>query len=126
MAGQHSDGSIIVDTGIDTSGFDRGSADLRRATESLHKQFRTLGAELQRAFNGYSKAVASGNKRHIRRMAEELKRARDSAANFRRQISAFGATKFKTDEYNIPIGGLTTLKLNLNLMNNQFFSFLEK
>jgi hypothetical protein len=27
-------------------------------------------------------------------------------------------SEFKTDEYNIPIGGLTTLKLNLNLMNN--------
>ena len=119
MAGQHSDGSIIVDTGIDTSGFDRGSEDLRRATESLSKAAEQTGKKLQSAVNAYAKALSSGNVRDIQRFSDGLKEARDAAARFRSELEAFGRMTFQTDEYK-------EIQAHINSAQNALDALLDK
>ena len=78
MNGQ-ADGAIIVDTDVDASGFERGSAELRKATERLSKSVAQANAKLQSAVAGYGKALASGNLRDIQRFSDGLKQAKAAA-----------------------------------------------
>ena len=54
---EHADGSIIVDTEIDSSGFKSGSAEMKSAVKSLTKQVSGLGPSLQKAMSGNTKAM---------------------------------------------------------------------
>lgn len=54
---EHADGSIIVDTEIDSSGFKSGSAEMKSAVKSLTKQVTGLGPTLQKAMAGNTKAM---------------------------------------------------------------------
>ena len=46
----HADGSIIVDTQLDSEGFKAGSSELLEAIKSLSKEMRTLGETLKSTF----------------------------------------------------------------------------
>ena len=48
----HADGSIIVDTQLDSEGFKAGSSELLEAIKSLSKEMRTLGETLKSTFSG--------------------------------------------------------------------------
>lgn len=54
---EHADGSIIVDTEIDSSGFKSGSAEMKNAVKSLTRQVTGLGPTLQKAMSGNTKAM---------------------------------------------------------------------
>lgn len=56
-----SDGSITIDTGLDTKGFDRGSKDLLDAIHSLTQEINRLGQTLQATFSGYGRAAEGSN-----------------------------------------------------------------
>lgn len=56
MAGQ-SDGSIIIDTSLDNSGFDKGSDELLAAIRSLTAEINHLGKTILSSFSGYNQAL---------------------------------------------------------------------
>lgn len=56
-----SDGSITIDTGLDTKGFDRGSKELLDAIHSLTQEINRLGQTLQTTFSGYGRAAEGSN-----------------------------------------------------------------
>lgn len=57
MAEQGADGSIVLDTGLDTKGFDRGSKELLAAINALTKEIEHLGQTLQTTFSAYGNAA---------------------------------------------------------------------
>ncbi len=61
MAGTNSDGSIIIDTGLDTKGFDKGSKELLAAIQSLTNEVNQLGQTLQNTFSNYGNAARGSN-----------------------------------------------------------------
>lgn len=61
MAGTNSDGSIIIDTGLDTKGFDKGSKELLAAIQSLTQEVNQLGQTLQNTFSNYGNAASGSN-----------------------------------------------------------------
>lgn len=56
---EHADGSIIVDTEIDSSGFKAGSAELKSAIRSLSNKISGLGPTFQKAMSGNTKAMGT-------------------------------------------------------------------
>lgn len=56
---EHADGSIIVDTEIDSSGFKSGSAELKSAIKSLSNKISGLGPTFQKAMSGNTKAMGT-------------------------------------------------------------------
>ena len=56
-----SDGSITIDTGLDTKGFDRGSKELLDAIHSLTQEINQLGKTLQATFSSYGRAAEGSN-----------------------------------------------------------------
>ena len=70
MADQH-DGSIIVDTGIDTDGFEKGSEKLLRAIKSLTEQIDPLGNKLKTAFKG-SEQLAKAAAAEVKGLSDSM------------------------------------------------------
>ena len=119
MNGQ-ADGAIIVDTDVDASGFEKGSAQLRQATERLSKSVAQANAKLQSAVAGYGKALASGNLKDMQRFSDELKQAKTAAAQFALELTKFKDTKFQTDEYKEIQGNIDAAQKSLDrLMERQ-------
>lgn len=58
MAGQ-ADGSIVVDTELQTEGFDRGSKELQRAVRSLQSKVDGLAPTMKKAMRGSASALES-------------------------------------------------------------------
>lgn len=56
---EHADGSIIVDTEIDSSGFKAGSTELKSAINSLTNKVQGLGPTFQKAMAGNAKAMGT-------------------------------------------------------------------
>lgn len=50
MAGNNSDGSIVIDTELDNSGFEKGSKELLSAVKSLTNSFDNMGTMLSKVF----------------------------------------------------------------------------
>lgn len=50
MAGNNSDGSIVIDTELDNSGFEKGSKELLSAVKSLTNSFNNMGTMLSKVF----------------------------------------------------------------------------
>ena len=55
------DGSIIVDTEIDPTGFEKDSAKLRNAIQSLNKKVENLRPTFNKAITGSASALSSFN-----------------------------------------------------------------
>ena len=90
MAGQ-ADGSIIIDTELDSQGFDAGSKRLEAAVRSLVSKVNSLGPAFQRAMGGSEGAVASFQAR-----ASAL---RDQIAEMQQRLEQLGNTRSQTPEY---------------------------
>ena len=56
---EHADGSIIVDTELDTQGFKAGSSEVQRAIKSLNTKMGALGPTFQKALSGNASAISN-------------------------------------------------------------------
>lgn len=84
------DGSIVIDTALDNSGFEAGSAKLSKACDSLIGKIGDMGARLQSGF-----ASTSG----IDRMAARAAMAQHQIDVLQDKLKAFGNTPIKTEDY---------------------------
>ena len=94
----NADGSIIVDTEIDTTGFEVGSSELARATSGLSKRFEVFGERAKAAAKEYEK-VLSGAAKNPRAIESSLDKAQQAAQRFREQLEGFKTQGFHTDDY---------------------------
>lgn len=60
---EHSDGSIVIDTELDQSGFEAGSKELLQAIQSLTSEIKQLNAQFGSAFANTSKAADDSSSR---------------------------------------------------------------
>lgn len=60
---EHSDGSIVIDTELDQSGFEAGSKELLQAIQSLTSEIKQLNAQFGSAFVNTSKAADDSSSR---------------------------------------------------------------
>lgn len=88
---EHSDGSIIVDTEINSEGFKADSAELQRAVKSLSSQMDKLGPTFQKAVSGNTSALSAFHTK-----AETLE---STIATLEEKLSALGEKRIPTDDY---------------------------
>ena len=84
------DGSIIIDTALDNTGFKAGSDKLFKACDSLVSRIGDMSARIQSGF-------ASGNS--LDKMAEKAALAQRQVTALEDQIAALGTMKIKTEEF---------------------------
>lgn len=84
------DGSIVIDTALDNSGFKAGSAKLAKACDSLVGKIGDMGARLQSGF------ASTGG---IDRMAAQAAMAQHQIDVLQDKLKAFGNTPVKTEDY---------------------------
>lgn len=84
------DGSIVIDTALDNSGFEAGSAKLAKACDSLIDKIGDMGARLQSGF------ASTGV---IDRMAAQAAMAQHQIDVLQDKLKAFGNTPVKTEDY---------------------------
>lgn len=95
MAGNTgSDGSITIDTRLDTSGFKRESAKLNTAVTSLSRQVNNLGKSLQATMSKGANPAA------IEQFKVKAAETEQQLQALREKLLAFGETEIKTDKYN--------------------------
>ena len=84
------DGSIIIDTALDSSGFNAGSAKLSKACDSLINKVGNMSARLQSGF-----VPGSG----LDKMAEQTATVQHEIDVLQEKLTALGDTPIKTDDY---------------------------
>ena len=84
------DGSIIIDTALDSSGFNAGSAKLSKACDSLINKVGNMSARLQSGF-----VPGSG----LDKMAEQTATVQHEIDVLQEKLNALGDTPIKTDDY---------------------------
>lgn len=84
------DGSIIIDTALDSSGFNAGSAKLSKACDSLINKVGNMSARLQSGF-----VPGSG----LDKMAAQTATVRHEIDVLQEKLNALGDTPIKTDDY---------------------------
>lgn len=84
------DGSIVIDTALDNSGFEAGAAKLAKACDSLIGKIGDMGARLQSGF------ASTGG---IDRMAAQAAMAQHQIDVLQDKLKAFGNTPVKTEDY---------------------------
>lgn len=104
MYGQ-ADGSIIVDTELDSQGFEAGSKELESAISSFGKTISKIGQSLNslgptftRALQGSGSAINSFDSK-IGKIDESLQKARDEIVNMENQLNSLGSAQIPTEEY---------------------------
>lgn len=104
MYGQ-ADGSIIIDTELDSQGFEAGSKELESAISSFGKTISKIGQSLNslgptftRALQGSGSAINSFDSK-IGKVDESLQKARDDIINMENQLHSLGSAKIPTEEY---------------------------
>ena len=90
MAGQ-ADGTIIVDTELNSEGFKAGSAELQRAVKSLSGKVNNLGPTLHKALSGSESAITSFNAKSAA--------LEDTIAELETKMDALGNATFETADY---------------------------
>lgn len=84
------DGSIIIDTALDSSGFNAGSEKLSKACDSLINKVGNMSARLQGGF-----VPSSG----LDKMAEQAATVQHEIDVLQEELKALGDTPIKTDDY---------------------------
>lgn len=104
MYGQ-ADGSIIIDTELDSQGFEAGSKELESAISSFEKTISKIGQSLNslgptftRALQGNESAISSFESK-IGKVDESLQKARDDIINMENQLHSLGSAQIPTEEY---------------------------
>lgn len=90
MAGQ-ADGTIIVDTELNSEGFKAGSAELQRAVKSLSGKVSNLGPTLHKALSGSESAITSFN--------AKTAALEDTIAELEAKMDTLGNATFETADY---------------------------
>ena len=88
----YSDGSMIVDTEIDTEGFLKDSEKLRRAITSLSKQVDTIGQQMKTA-------IAKNNTAAMEVLNQKFAESQNQAEALRKKMEGFSRTKILSDDY---------------------------
>lgn len=91
MANQQADGSIIVDTQIDNTGFTAGSAEMQRAIKSLNTAVGNLGPTFQRALNGSASALSTFDAKSAS--------LEDKIVEIEREMENLGNKRIETDDF---------------------------
>lgn len=90
MAGQ-ADGSIVVDTELQTEGFDRGSKDMQRAIRSLQSKVDSLAPTMKKAMRGSASALESFDAK-----AGPL---RETISSLEDKMAQLGKIRIPTEDY---------------------------
>lgn len=88
---EHADGSIIVDTEIDTEGFKAGSNKIQKAISSMNSKMKNLGPTFQKALSGSASAMSSFDAK-----ATILE---NTISEIETELQKLGSTKVPTDIY---------------------------
>ncbi|MBO5203517.1 MAG: hypothetical protein J6B72_02765, partial [Clostridia bacterium] len=88
---EHADGSIIIDTEIDTEGFKAGTNRIHKAIGSLNSKMKNLGPTFQKALSGNAGAVSSFNAK-----AAVLE---STISEIESQMRSLGSANVPTDDY---------------------------
>ena len=88
---EHADGSIIVDTEIDTKGFAAGSSELQRAIKSLNNKIQALGPTFQKALSGNASALSN-----FEAKAATLE---NTISELEAQLKSLGEARVPTEDY---------------------------
>ena len=91
MDNGYADGSIVVDTTIDSSGFKAGSDKLKRAVDSLAASFDKIGSKVQTALDGDTTSMRA-LEREAAKLEEQIKKNEA-------EMEKLGSTKFTTAEF---------------------------
>lgn len=106
MAISGGDGSIILTTKVDTSGIEKGTANIKNATERTNKSVKNLGLELSRALNAgdtksaqlinnFKKATEEVEKQSVK--VDELKSKLQGLESGQIKIEDKGTAKLQSD-----------------------------
>lgn len=88
---EHADGSIIVDTEMDTEGFKAGSDKIQKAINSMNSKMKNLGPTFQKALSGSASAMSSFDAK-----ASVLE---STISEIEAQMQHLGSTNIPTDDY---------------------------
>lgn len=91
MANQQADGSIIVDTQIDNTGFAAGSAEMQRAIKSLNTAVGNLGPTFHKALNGSASALSTFDAKSAS--------LEDKIVEIEQEMERLGNTRIETDDF---------------------------
>lgn len=114
-----SDGSIIIDTSLDDTGFERGSDKMLKSIQGLTKDINRLGSDVAKSFsavmrNGFSNASA------VLRFKDGLDQAESKAAALRKQLAELSQAKAPTQKYEEATAALSKAESKLfSLYNRQ-------
>lgn len=89
---EYSDGSMIVDTEIDTEGFLKDSEKLRKAVASLCKQVDTIGQQMKTA-------IAKNNTAAFETLKQKLTESQGQADALRNKLEGFSRVRILSDDY---------------------------
>ncbi len=92
------DGSIIIDTEIDTQGIGAGSKEMKAAIRSLNSSVNQLGGRMEKAMQGGGSAMAKAGQKAAE-YESALQRLEEEAARLEQAMLAAGRTQTPTDEY---------------------------
>ena len=90
MAGQ-ADGSIVVDTELQTEGFDRGSKELQRAVRSLQSKVDGLAPTMKKAVHGSASALESFD--------SKVEPLQETIAALEEKMAQLGRVRIPTEHY---------------------------
>lgn len=85
-----SDGSIVIDTALDSTGFQADSKKLLKAIESVKSQIESLGAKVRSGFS------TSGQ---IENFIAQTEKAQSKIESLRERMEEFSGQTFQTEEY---------------------------
>lgn len=88
----YSDGSMIVNTEIDTEGFKKDSEKLERAVASLSKRVESIGQQMKTA-------IAKNNTSAMESLNRQFSESQTQVDALRRKMEAFSHVKILSDDY---------------------------
>lgn len=89
---EYSDGSIVVDTEIDTEGFLKDSKKLNQALSSLSMQFTRIGQQMKTA-------IAKNNTAALETLNQKFAESQTQAETLRNKLEAFSRVKILSADY---------------------------
>lgn len=88
---EYSDGSIIIDTELNTKGFKADSAELKKAVKSLSTKLESLGTALQKVFSGNASGISS--------FTTKAALLEDQISSIQSRMEALKESRLPTQEY---------------------------
>ena len=97
MAISGGDGSIILTTKVDTSGIEKGTANIKNATKKTNKSVKNLGLELSRALNaGDTKSAQLIN--NFKKATEEVERQSAKVDELKSKLQGLESGQIKIED----------------------------